>query len=946
VGVAQRAWLDWKEPALPAAASWLIRAARDDANSPEGLCDLRNVVCVVPGGRAGRLLLALLAEQCQAEGVPLIPPDIRTPARMVDALVEIENQPTATAPEQVLAWMNALRTIPPEKIAPLVPNRPDDQDVLNWYHLASTLTGIAEELAGERITPADVADQAEQMELFGEADRWRALESVHGAYRAELSAATLIDPHEARWSALGSGVTAASRRLVLVGVVELNAMQRAAVEAMGERAEALVHAPQALEDRFDELGCLRADAWAEVRIDLEDQHIVVADRPTDQAQAVLRSLADFGGAYAAEEITVGVGDDTLQELMARAGRSAGVSLHWAAGRQLVRTAPCRLLAAAAEWLTNGRLFDLGALLRHPHMEAWLARRLPDAAGDDSGSLGLLDAYVGKHIQDDSRGGWLGQPQRRERLEAIHGAVEELWGRLRADNDLTLAEWATRIVETLHDIYATIGQDPDLADDPLLLEACSAINEVCGECARIATALQPKLDGQTAIAIMLARAETKMIPLEPRRGDVEMLGWLELHLDLASAVVVTGFNDGHIPQSITGDAFLPDVLRRSLGLTNNAKRYARDAYVLEALRHSCRELRIVTGHHSAEGDALAPSRLLLATDRERLPDRVLRLCGETGVVSARWPAGVPAAGSVTAFTVPTLPDDLPLPNRMSVTDFSKYLACPYRYALDKLLHLKPILHDVVEMDPMTFGGLAHDVLHAFAADADVAGSTDADRIADFLVQRLRAMVVERFGRNPLPAVRIQVERLARRLRAFAKFQAAHRAAGWVIRHAEIKYEDPPLDVPDQDPMPLTGRIDRIDQHADTSDWLIVDYKTSDTAKSPHAAHHGDREGIPDPLEWTDLQLPLYRYLAERNGVRGNVTLGYIVLPKRPDDVEFLDAEWSSDQIDAAIEKAREVVRSIRARRFEMNQEYDSRHDDLARICQANVFGAEAVLEAGS
>jgi hypothetical protein len=31
---------------------------------------------------------------------------------------------------------------------------------------------------------------------------------------------------------------------------------------------------------------------------------------------------------------------------------------------------------------------------------------------------------------------------------------------------------------------------------------------------------------------------------------------------------------------------------------------------------------------------------------------------------------------------------------------------------------------------------------------------------------------------------------------------------------------------------------------------------------------------------------------------------------------------------------------------MNQEYDSRHDDLARICQANVFGAEAVLEAGS
>jgi ATP-dependent helicase/nuclease subunit B len=642
--VAQREWLDWTEPALPAAASWLIQAARDNSNRPDGPCDLRQFLCVAPGRRAGRLLLALLAEQCQVEGVPLIPPDIRTPASMVDALVEIANQPTATAPEQVLAWMEALRTADPEKIAPLVPNRPDDQDVLDWYHLASTLTGIAEELAGDRITPADVADQAERMELFGEADRWRALESAHAAYRAALSAANLIDPHEARWKALDSGVTVSDRRLVLLGVVELNAMQRAAVEAWGDQAEALVHAPEALADRFDELGCLRADDWADVRIDIEEEHIVVADRPTDQAQAVLNSLADFGGGYPAEEITVGVGDDTLQELVARAGRSAGVSLHWAAGRQLVRTAPCRLLAAAAEWLAGGRLFDLGALLRHPHMEAWLARRLPEPAGDDSGCLGLLDAYVGKHIQDDSKGGWLGKPQRRERLEAIHGAVEDLWGRLRADNHLTLAEWATRMVETLHDIYATIGQDPDLADDPLLLEACSAINEVCGECARIATALQPKLDGPTAIAIVLARAEREQLPLEPRRGDVEMLGWLELHLDLAAAVVVAGFNDGHIPQSVSGDAFLPDVLRRSLGLTSNARRYARDAYVLEALRHSCRELRIVTGHHSAEGDALAPSRLLLVPQREQLPARVLRLCGERGTFSAPWPVGTPAASN--------------------------------------------------------------------------------------------------------------------------------------------------------------------------------------------------------------------------------------------------------------------------------------------------------------
>jgi ATP-dependent helicase/nuclease subunit B len=646
-------WLDWTEPALPAAAKWLAQAARNRAGSPDSACDLRQVTCVVPGQRAGRLLLALLAERCEAEGLPLIPPAILTPGRLVDAAVALERRPTATAHEQVLAWLQALRATDEKTIAPLVPARPDVQDVLDWYDLSATVARIAEELAGERVTPADVAQQAEGLEFFGEADRWRALQSVHGAYRTKLAEAGLLDPHEARWKALESGDLAGTdRHLVLVGVVELNRMQRAAVEAWGDHVHALVHAPDSLEDRFDELGCLRAEAWADVPLDIEEDRIVVADRPSDQAQAVLRSLADFGGAYAPEEITVGLGDEAMQDLMARAGRSAGVPLHWAAGRNLARTAPYRLLEAAGEWLADGRLFDLGSLLRHPHFEAWLARRLPDQAGDKSAYLGLLDAYVGEHIQDDSKGGWLGKPQRRQRLEAIHGAVEELWARFRADDELTLGEWAKRIVETLSDIYALIGDDPDVAGDTLLAEACGAINDVCAQFARAASDLQPKLGAAAAIRIVLARAGREQLPLTPRRGDIEMLGWLELHLDLATAVVVAGCNDGHIPQSVTGDAFLPDALRRSLGMRINATR--------------CRELRIVAGHRTAEGDALAPSRLMLVPAREQLPARVLRLCGESDVFSAQRPMGAPSPGDVTTFTVPELPKNLDLPERMSPT----------------------------------------------------------------------------------------------------------------------------------------------------------------------------------------------------------------------------------------------------------------------------------------
>ncbi len=143
---AGRQWLDWTKPALPAAASWLIRHAGGGDGTQ---CDLQRVVCVVPGLRAGRLLLAKLAEQCLAEHLHLIPPEIRTPGQMVDTLAPHGDVPTATGYEQVLAWMAALRSSDQASIKPLLPHPPAADDLIEWYDLATTITRLADELAGE-----------------------------------------------------------------------------------------------------------------------------------------------------------------------------------------------------------------------------------------------------------------------------------------------------------------------------------------------------------------------------------------------------------------------------------------------------------------------------------------------------------------------------------------------------------------------------------------------------------------------------------------------------------------------------------------------------------------------------------------------------------------------------------------------------------------------------
>ena len=109
-----------------------------------------------------------------------------------------------------------------------------------------------------------------------------------------------------------------------------------------------------------------------------------------------------------------------------------------------------------------------------------------------------------------------------------------------------------------------------------------------------------------------------------------------------------------------------------------------------------------------------------------------------------------------------------------------------------------------------------------------------------------------------------------------------------------------------PFFLGGRIDRIDQN-EHGDLKIYDYKTGDRGEIPERVHRRRRNG---GKEWIDLQLPLYRYLALEMGHEGPMQLGYIVIPKSLDDVGHELADWTAEDLAAADETMREVVRAIR------------------------------------
>jgi RecB family exonuclease len=210
-----------------------------------------------------------------------------------------------------------------------------------------------------------------------------------------------------------------------------------------------------------------------------------------------------------------------------------------------------------------------------------------------------------------------------------------------------------------------------------------------------------------------------------------------------------------------------------------------------------------------------------------------------------------------------------------------------------------------MRPNTFGSVVHDVLDEFGRSA-LKHSADPDALRQYLRSQLRKTGKRFFGNCALPTVQIQLHQIELLLDAFADVQAQRAVEGWRIMYVESPQDGFMRFPVDGIDMFIRGRIDRIDQHRDSSDWQILDYKTSANAKKPRAAHQ--QEG-----EWIDLQLPLYRHLAAELGVTGQVALGYLALPANR-EVDVLLADWSEAELEQADEAARQIVRNVRDQVF--------------------------------
>ena len=914
---------------LPAAVQWL-----GERYAPERAWDLGALTISVPTAEAGRRLLELLVTEAGTSG--LTPPRILTPGALPE-LLYAPSKPLAGPLQSILARVHALKQADRDMLAHVIAHPPEEHAWDAWWSLARHIAQLIEELAAAGLAVADVPQRCAECGVERvDHERWRALAALEHSYLRTLDAMDLADRHAERLAAMTRGSCRLDGPLVLLGTMDASTALATMIEQSLGRVTALIHAPAEHAGGFDATGRLRPAYWRAQRVTLRDDMLRFVDRPVDQAVEVVRVLAERASErYAADQVTVGLGDEQQADAVRRALSLANLPARYAAGAPLTQSRPALVLAALGRFLGQRGFDNLAELVRYPDIEDYLRRAT--GRGQGANWITLLDDYAAAHLQERVDGQWLGSGIQQQRLQALWRAVTSLLN-VAPDDRRSLPLWSRPIAHALQAVYGDQTLIRHSQEDEPLVAALQAIATVLREHASLPaeSPATPVVTAAQAISFVLARLSGETVAEPGGAPAIELMGYLRLPLDDAPLLVVTSMNEGAVPGALSADPFLPDSVRGAIGMPDDARRYARDLLSLQTVVHSRPEVVLIAHRHAADGQPVAPSRLLLACDDDALVRRIQRFYDEGARDAAPL---LLTPGKTDRFLLPLPVVNGPPLTQLRVTGFRDYLACPYRFYLRHVRKLRAIDDGATEMDGLSFGVLAHRALEEFGR-SELTACQDEREVATFLSRALDSHAARQFGPMPRPAIRVQVEQLRLRLEVFARQQVQETRAGWRIVREGVESERRGDVMVDGAPFMIVGKVDRIDHHPEQG-WRILDYKTGDTARSPDKGH---RSGARGQSQWVDLQLPLYRDLYAPMMGAARVELGYINLGKDPDQVMRAAADWDEDTLASARVQRDAVIRGVRQQIFWPPEEPPKYADELAGLCADRALNRQDIITA--
>lgn len=755
----------WDEPVVRKVRDFLI------PRPPDGPVDLRTTLVLVPTQQAGRRLREALTLFCTVAGTHLLAPAVRTPL----GLLTPEDETPVAGPLDVSAvWSDLLRGIDASEFKGLFPAGVPARDFRWALRTGALLQSLREELAehGQSIgsVVADFADRLDEVERWSDAARLEALylSRIEGTFGR-------LDPcREMLRAAQSPQLPDRFDRIILACTPDPTPLALSALGRLADtvRVEVLVHAPDAMADSFDTWGRPLAARWKDEMVDMPNAaaNLKLASTPAAQSRLATAVIADE--AYGPRDIALGVPDAAVAPYLESALDEYGILSYDPHGAQLSHHPVFRLLRSWQHLRAQGSYAALSDLLRSADVLDHLRQShgIPTRA-----LLTELDEFQNTHLPDTML-------QVAERLRAARGTdrgagFHTLTDALQALQPLigspasSDAEASLRTL--LQTVYSTRELRPGIREDQEFRTAAARVDESLRLLSEGCIHSLPLTTDEKTEAL-LEQLGGGRYALERLPDSVDLEGWLELAWNDAPLLIVTGMNENSVPQRPGNEAFLPDSLRRTLGLRCEDDRLARDIYLARTLVESRRasgRVCFIAGKTGADGEPLRPSRVLLRCSDAELPGRARRLFGMPDDVRPSVPS------SISFQLLPSRPlqldPGLRLPSRLAVTSFRDYLECPFRFYLKHVLRMEGLADTKREMDALDFGTLVHEVLARMAADAEMRSCQSAATLRAFLHRQAEDWASERFGPHPALRLAMQLDVATERLNAAAEAQADRR-----------------------------------------------------------------------------------------------------------------------------------------------------------------------------
>lgn len=855
-----------------------------------GLLDLSEMMIVLPTQESRRRLHEALVRKAASREAALLSPVWMLPMQLPEGMKNLEGERSDLVPaslEQIL-WIEVIGGMTREESQCLFPRKTPQLDPPRAAELANSIGKLRGELSQVGMTLRDARA------VRSEDARWKALVSLEDRYFKRVAQEGFIDRITAQIEgAKHPKLPAQIKHLMIAGIPDLPKVYDAMIpriEDQGIKVDILAYDPLRFGGKFfDSLG-RPGNEWGETSIPIEKGVIhLCLDRAEEAEKAALLIKASGGSG---RTCAVGVTITELAKPIFDALKAHGISAFNPAGQPLDTLPIGRLLRLLSDQLREEDFRSSLQLLRHPHIQSWLAfDPLRDLESLDSLANHLIPSSL-----DDLLERW--PEEQLSRIKTSETLRESLLSLSLLISELKVGLGTTPILHALRTIYSLV----DLAQIAGGRESIERMRAwLHGGEEHMKT-----MDSRDLLTLLISHLQSGICTGEKKPDSVELPGWLELLWEDAPHLIVSGMNDGLVPEVRQEDPFLHEKLRVAWGLASDASRLRRDSYLLLSMMATRAEsqgrIDLLLARQDDEGSVLKPSRLLLrCADDADLPALVQELFRELPPrPNEKW-------RSAWALK----PDHRTSPRTLSASALRDYLDCPTRFYLKHILKLRVEQFGAEEVDAATFGTLLHTTLRDFGNDPKLRDLREEKQIERALVQLWKQLFDNRYGNHPSFPLIYQREAAIRRLRGVARAQARLREEGWEIIACERAFDAFPVSG-----MKLRGQIDRIDWRTTPAgiEWRIIDYKSSETKKDPAKEHYRplgkrDHSEILAPYEcfeqnekihrWIDLQLPLYRmvllseiasghstYLQLDQIMTGSVEIGYFIIPAKVNETEFL------------------------------------------------------------